>query len=106
MKGIGEIIFDTEPFDTPIKLKISAYTKAESENPAFIFLGAGEKKLPEGEHNYLSRFDSEVKELPESYYKAHRGVYIRAVNPISKQASKSDLSEKAIERLRTLGYIK
>ena len=105
-KGIGEIIFDTEPFNSPIKLKISAFTKEESDNPASIFLGAGDKKIPEGEYIALSRSDSKVRELPESYYNAHPGVYIRAVNPISEQASKSNLSEKAIERLKTLGYIK
>ena len=81
-------------------------TKEESKNPAFIFLGAGDKKIPEGEYIALSRSDSKVRELPESYYNAHPGVYIRAVNPISEQASKSNLSEKAIERLKTLGYIK
>lgn len=105
-KGIGEIIFDTNPFDAPIKLKITAFTKEEDKYPAYIFLGAGDKKVPEGEYIALSRSDSKLRELPESYYEAPPGVYIRAVNPISTQASKSNLSEKAIERLKTLGYIK
>jgi hypothetical protein len=43
--------------------------------------------------------------MPENYLKAPPGIYLRAVNLQDKKALKTNLSEEAIEHLKSLGYI-
>ncbi|MCZ6817653.1 MAG: sulfatase [Planctomycetota bacterium] len=98
---IGEITFETLPPDAPVTFEVHATSDATGTG---VFLGAGER-IANGRPIALTWRDGRLAGTPENYIRAPTGCYIRAVIGPSANAPKTELSEEAIERLKSLGYI-
>jgi hypothetical protein len=62
-------------------------------------------RIADGQPIQLLPSDPRVEGTPKNYSKAPSGLYIRAVKSIAESAPKTKLTDQALERLRSLGYI-
>jgi arylsulfatase A-like enzyme len=99
---IAEIIFDTGTPEAPVRFEIEIEGRPER---AGIFLGAGEK-APDGGVLTMKQSDPGVGRAPRIDWGTAPGIYIRAVRPAAESSPKTDLSEREIERLKSLGYMR
>jgi hypothetical protein len=98
---MGEVVFKTDPPEATVTFKVKTTSQEEGSG---VFLGRG-LRVSDNNAITLTRSDPRVKGMPNNYLKAATGLYIRAVIPVAESAPKTNLSEKAIERLKSLGYI-
>jgi arylsulfatase A-like enzyme len=98
---MGEIAFVTDPPDAPVTFEVAVTGADGSAGP---FLASGER-LPEAEPVTLTRSDPRLTTPRRPYWEAAPGCHIRAVAGVGESAPESELSEEALERLRSLGYI-
>jgi len=98
---MGEVTFETDPPDAPVTFEVGVRSASAA---AGVFLGSGER-IPMNEPVTLERSDARLAGTPVSYTRTPPGCYIRTVTPPAELGPKTDLSEEAVERLRSLGYI-
>ncbi|MCP4246437.1 MAG: sulfatase-like hydrolase/transferase, partial [bacterium] len=98
---VGEVVFETDPPDTPVTFEISVSGTAPG---AGVFLGRG-GAIDSGKSLTLKPTDPRLQGVPDAYASARAGCYIRAVIPPSAGAPATQLTPEAIERLKSLGYI-
>ena len=100
-KHVGEVVFKTDSPEATVTFKVKT---ACSEEGSGVFLGRGER-VPDNKEITLTQSDPRVEGVPPQYLKAATGVYIRTVRAVADSAPKASLSELALDRLRSLGYI-
>jgi len=98
---IGEVVFNTDSSDAEVTFKITTTGPLKKYG---VFLGKG-VRIPNNKPITLKQSDPRIENMPENYLKALPGIYLRAVNSEAKTALKTNLSEGAIEHLKSLGYI-
>ena len=102
VKGqMGEVVFETDPPDATITLKAKT---TSTDGRSGVFLGSG-VRIPDDKPIMFKRSDPRLKNLPKNYMRVPTGLYVRTVKDVAESAPKSKLSEEAIERLRSLGYV-
>ncbi|MHC4064399.1 MAG: sulfatase [Planctomycetota bacterium] len=98
---MGEVTFETDPPEAPVTFRVQVDSASEG---AGVFLGNA-ARIPNGDPITLVQSDPRLAGLPKDYTKAAPGCYIRAVIGPTVSAPKTNLSDDALERLRSLGYI-
>jgi hypothetical protein len=99
--AISEVVFDTVVPEATVTFDIQVKS---SSKQAGLFLGEG-NRVSSNKAIALSQFDKRVKGAPENYVRTPTGLYLRAVRPLSETMPKTELSDEAIQKLKSLGYI-
>ena len=98
---IGEITFATEPPDAPVVFDIEVDSDHAHEG---VFLGQG-TPISEGRPVEVAALDPRARGLPRDYRKTAPGCYIRSIASPAAGAKPARLSDGAVERLKSLGYV-